>query len=99
MLMCWDVAPCSLVEIDRLFKGAYCLHLQGRSSKYSVSASKENTTRLHYKDELVNAVQGNNFFCVCENHTKHMNTLCGQNSVLQTVKADGTPSYHWTSKG
>jgi hypothetical protein len=24
----WDVVPCSLVESDRCFKGAYCLHYQ-----------------------------------------------------------------------
>jgi hypothetical protein len=30
MFVFWDVAPCSLVEIDRRFRGAYCLHNQGR---------------------------------------------------------------------
>jgi hypothetical protein len=25
----WDIAPCSLVGVDRLFRGAYCLHRQG----------------------------------------------------------------------
>jgi hypothetical protein len=25
----WDVAPCSLVKIDRRFRAAYCLHHQG----------------------------------------------------------------------
>jgi hypothetical protein len=25
----WDVAPCSLVEIERRFTGAYCFHQQG----------------------------------------------------------------------
>jgi hypothetical protein len=30
----WDVAPCSLVETDRLFRGPCCLHLQG---PYSIS--------------------------------------------------------------
>jgi hypothetical protein len=25
----WDVAPCSLAEVDRRFRGAYCLHRQG----------------------------------------------------------------------
>jgi hypothetical protein len=25
----WDVAPCSHVEMDRRFRGAYCLHHQG----------------------------------------------------------------------
>jgi hypothetical protein len=29
MLAFWDVAPCSLVVVDRLFRGAYCLHHQG----------------------------------------------------------------------
>jgi hypothetical protein len=28
MTVCWDVAPCSLVEIDRRFRGAYSLHHQ-----------------------------------------------------------------------
>jgi hypothetical protein len=32
-----------------------------------------------------------------ENHTKPINTLCGQNKELLTVKAGGmlTYSYHW----
>jgi hypothetical protein len=25
----WDIAPCSLVEVDLRFRGAYCLHHQG----------------------------------------------------------------------
>jgi hypothetical protein len=25
----WDVAPCSLIDTDRRFRGAYCLHHQG----------------------------------------------------------------------
>jgi hypothetical protein len=25
----WDVAPCSQVEVDRLYRGAYCFHHQG----------------------------------------------------------------------
>jgi hypothetical protein len=25
----WNIAPCSLVEVDRRFRGAYCLHHQG----------------------------------------------------------------------
>jgi hypothetical protein len=32
---CWDVAPCSLVKVDRRFRGAYCLHrLDDGGSKY-----------------------------------------------------------------
>jgi hypothetical protein len=26
MTVFWDVAQCSVVEIDRRFRGAYCLH-------------------------------------------------------------------------
>jgi hypothetical protein len=33
---------------------------------------------------------------VCsEIHTKHINTLCGQNVELLNVKLDGTYSNHW----
>jgi hypothetical protein len=30
----WDVVSCSLVRVDRRFRGAYCLHHQGASSVY-----------------------------------------------------------------
>jgi hypothetical protein len=34
---------------------------------------------------------------VCsEIHTKHINTLCGQNVEFVNVKTGGTYSYHWT---
>jgi hypothetical protein len=29
MRVFWDIAPCSLVEIDRCFRGAYCFLHQG----------------------------------------------------------------------
>jgi hypothetical protein len=29
MAVFWVAAPCSLVEVYRRFKGAYCLHHQG----------------------------------------------------------------------
>jgi hypothetical protein len=29
MAVFWDVAPCSLIDTDRHFRGAYCLHHQG----------------------------------------------------------------------
>jgi hypothetical protein len=34
-----------------------------------------------------------------ENHTKHINTLRGQNAAAVNVKARGTYSYDWASKG
>jgi hypothetical protein len=37
---------------------------------------------------------------VCsEIHTKHINTLCGQNVGLLNVKPGGTYSNHWALKG
>jgi hypothetical protein len=29
MMAFWDIAPCSLVEVDQHFRGVYCLHHQG----------------------------------------------------------------------
>jgi len=37
---------------------------------------------------------------VCsEIHTKHINTVCGQNAELLNVKPGGTYSDHWALKG
>jgi hypothetical protein len=37
---------------------------------------------------------------VCsEIHTKHINTLCGQNVDFVNVKRDGTYSNHWALNG
>jgi hypothetical protein len=33
-----------------------------------------------------------------ENHTKHINSLCGQNAELLGVKEGGKYSYHWALK-
>jgi hypothetical protein len=33
-------------------------------------------------------------FC-CENHMKHVNTLCGQNAEFSNVQAHGIYSNHW----
>jgi len=34
-----------------------------------------------------------------EIHTKHINTLCGQNVELLNVKLGGTYSNHWAVRG
>jgi hypothetical protein len=34
----WDVVPCSLVEIDRRFRGTYCLHHQSNHCPSTLSA-------------------------------------------------------------
>jgi hypothetical protein len=30
----------------------------------------------------------------CENHTEHINALCGQNAEFRDIKAGGMQSYH-----
>jgi hypothetical protein len=39
----WDMAPCSLVEVDRRFRGSYCLHHKGDRLDDGGSTSR----RLH----------------------------------------------------
>jgi hypothetical protein len=41
----WDVVPCSHVEVDRRFRGAYCLHHQGDSSMEAVRTFE---TSVHF---------------------------------------------------
>jgi hypothetical protein len=41
----WDTAMCSLVEVDRRFRGTYCIHHQGDKSVYI------NETTRHYIPE------------------------------------------------
>jgi hypothetical protein len=36
----WDVAPSSLVEVDRRFVDAYCLHHQGDERLHGVASCK-----------------------------------------------------------
>jgi hypothetical protein len=52
---------------------------------YESSPYRKENTLHHYKDQLVNAVKeiiAEN----SENHTKPVNTLCGQNAELLIVK-------------
>jgi hypothetical protein len=41
----WHVAPCSLVEIDRRFKGAYHIHHQGDRTSVTSASFYQNTRR------------------------------------------------------
>jgi hypothetical protein len=45
-----DVAPCSLTEIDRLFRGDYCLHHQGddRSDDYTCDIPEDSHLHPYY---------------------------------------------------
>jgi hypothetical protein len=58
-------------------------------SKHSVSVMKTNHSMLYR--EIID---------VCsEIHTKHINTLCGQNVGFVNVKPGGTYIYHWVLEG
>jgi hypothetical protein len=46
MAVLWDVAECSLVDIDRRFRGAYCRHHQDEAVSFSeMSVNIHQTTR------------------------------------------------------
>jgi len=52
----WDVAPCSHVEVDRRFRGAYCLHHQGALMMEAVRTSETSvnfnlTTRRYIPED------------------------------------------------
>lgn len=51
------------------------------------------TKRLHNNDKSINAVK-QMIALYLQRHTKHINTLLGQNAVLRHVKASGTSTYH-----
>jgi hypothetical protein len=42
----WDVAPCSLIGVDRRFRRAYCLHYQGVSNLFSATMSRPVLTSI-----------------------------------------------------
>jgi hypothetical protein len=44
----WSIAPCSLVEVDRRFRGAYCLHYQVSGDRqYTYLKLRYTSTRLN----------------------------------------------------
>jgi hypothetical protein len=56
-----------------------------------------NTLRLSY--ETIQLMLYTEIIAVCfQTHTKHINTLCGQNVELMNDKPGGTNSNHWTLK-
>jgi hypothetical protein len=46
MTVFWDVAPCGLVEVNRRFRGGYCLHHQGNLMIEAASSVLANLTIL-----------------------------------------------------
>jgi hypothetical protein len=44
----WDIAPCSLIECDRRFKGTYCLHQQDDASIIALMIEAVSTSVVGY---------------------------------------------------
>jgi hypothetical protein len=62
-----------------------------RTAQQTLSASVVKNSQLTLYREII---------AVCsEIHTKHINTMCGQNVELLYVKPGGTYSDHWVLKG
>jgi hypothetical protein len=62
----WEVAPRSLLEVDRRFRGAYCLHHQGRESSLfitlMVEALRNSETSVYSKETTQRYIsEGSNF--------------------------------------
>jgi hypothetical protein len=60
----WDVEPCSLFEVDRRFRGAYCFHQQGDCSEdglpRKLSSSSPQTVQLpllKFQEMFINLCQ------------------------------------------
>jgi hypothetical protein len=61
MAVFWDVAPCSLAEIDRRFRGAYCLHhqdliMEAVSTSETLISFYETARRNIQEDRYLNLV-------------------------------------------
>jgi hypothetical protein len=78
----WDIAPCSMVEVDRRFRGSYCLHHQGALAMEAVRTSE---TSVNYYTSRRNIPEG------CHLHTRHRKDLKShrgklyKNKVLRTI--------------
>jgi hypothetical protein len=66
MVVLWDAAPCSLVEIEQRFTGAYWLHHQGALMTEVVSTSE--TSIYFYQIRRRNIAEDSHFLtCRREN--------------------------------
>jgi hypothetical protein len=78
---------------DFFLKTEFFLNNTYRISSYLT----ENTLRLRYKAQQVNAVWGKSRCLLWESY-EHTDTLCGQTAEFKYVKAGGAYSNHWALK-
>jgi hypothetical protein len=86
MTVFWDVAPCSLVEIDRCFRDAYCFYHQGDEPEMSPNV----TPLIEFHSALIFMASDDIFTssaaCVLGNPTTHHLVLyCTHTFILFTA--------------
>jgi hypothetical protein len=59
-IILWNIMPCSPLSVNRCFGGTYCLHLQGRSYKFSKKPERKQV--LNYFFDL-------NMEAICSSET------------------------------
>jgi hypothetical protein len=51
MIAFWDIVPCSFIEVDQRFRGAYCLHHQGNKCiTLMMEAGLTSETSFYFKN-------------------------------------------------
>jgi hypothetical protein len=97
MKVFWDIAPRSLVEVDRRFRGAYCLYpilmaMMEVVSTSETSASFYETTRRHIPEDRrlhTRRRENLNINCIsfCGKHTDR-NNCCSNFHVVSSLLDD-----------
>jgi hypothetical protein len=80
MMIFWDMAPCSLVELDQRFRGAYCLHYQGDDGG---STRPSETSVYFYETTLRHVPKG----CNLNNETVLSDSIVS-NSGIRVLLSD-----------
>jgi hypothetical protein len=60
-----NTAPCSLVEVDRIYRGTYCLHYRGNVAVMMEAVNTSVTSVYFYKTTLRSAPQGRLYPVLC----------------------------------
>jgi hypothetical protein len=106
MAVFWYVAPCSLVDTDRCFRGAYCLHHQGDDRVNVVRLELNNETSIYLKFaqysehfhnlnlEITNTV----VYSDCE-QPRTMGSLSGRGTISIVLCADRTVLLYHEERG
>jgi hypothetical protein len=58
-----DIAPCSLVEVDRRFRGAYCHHQYGALMMEAVNTFETSANFYHKTEQYPRGLSSSNASC------------------------------------